>query len=247
MRKFTVLFCAVTMLFSFCSISAAVAGEDSITGSISEDLRTGYLGNGGFMFSNRGVSQTDASLYYKGFRVEAWLSTNFNGEFVENDGGEIDLIAAKNRDYTIWGRSVNLDVGFAYFDCPTLFSSPDTVEFFVEAQLKTATRFTPFARGEFDFTTDDGRNKNTLFLGTLHQWKISDAFTLKSKGAGVFDLGDGTSDSGMILLIETGLDWKLSEKLTFKPIFLKATTPVFGAADREGTEEVLGTNLTYKF
>lgn len=223
-----------------------MAGEDGITGTISQDFRTGYLGNGGFMFSNRAVSQTDISFDYKGFRAEAWVSTNFNRKFRENDGSEIDWILAYNRDLTIWGKSVNLDVGLAYFDCPTLFSNPDTVEVFAEAQFKTNTKFTPFARGEFDFATDGG-NKNTLFLGTLHQWEIIDAVTIKSKVAGVFDLGDGESDSGMILLVETGIDWKVNDKLTFKAIFLKATTPVFGAADRDGTEAILGSNLTYNF
>ena len=237
----------IGLFISFISLSAAVAGDGVVTGGVLQEFRTGYLGNGGQMYSNRSVSQTDIFVEYNGLRAEAWLSTNFNGEFRENDGSEMDWILGYNRDIEIL-NGINLDVGIAYFDCSKLFAGTtgDTVELFFEAAFKTDTDFTPFIRGEFNFATDGG-NCNELFVGTRHQWKINEEFSINSKIAGVFDLGDGYSDAGTVLLIETGIGWKLSESLTLNPLFVKVTTPLIGSEDRDGTEAVIGTSLSWSF
>lgn len=238
----------LAVLFVVFAATLSFAGDGKVTGGISQEVRSGYLGSGGFLFSNRAVSQTDVFFDYNGLRAEAWLSTNFNGAFRENDGAEMDWIIAYNRDVTIADHTVNIDAGVAYFDCPTLFSgtSGDTVELFVESQFKNSSAFTPFVRWESDFATDGG-NANKFFGGTRHTLKISDALSLNSKVAAVFDLGDGSSDSGTLLLIESGLGWVYNDQLTINPLFVKATARLIDATDRNDSEAIVGAGVNFTF
>ena len=205
------------------------------------------------MLSNRAAGENDPTLSYTTdnigrFSIEIWSSNVIGDSLRMAEGNEIDLpIVSWDMDVL---KDTNLKVGFGHFDLAPLFSGNkgDMNELFFEIkhrlEINKNNSIAPFFRLEWNQLIGHGQISSNIHVGTYHDWLIREGLSLNEKFAVVLDDGKGT-DGGALFLYYGALNWSLTDRWSLDAPIVKITIPMFGMADREGTQAVIGVGLNY--
>lgn len=220
--------------------------------TIHSTIRSGYILDHGPVLSEDPVIQSGLYVMWgNGVFFDAWHSTGLTSGFNTGFDDEIDLtigLAGKIEE------NFQFEIGFSYFNLYPLddwggenFLRPygDLSRPFKVAESHT---LSPYIRGEGYWATDGSVKAEYIISGGLrHRWDVGDHWTVSQRLSLVHDSGFLGLNRGLTGNYEVGLDWHITNNITFKPIGFKVTTPLNSPGDGRGTEWVIGTGIFFSF
>lgn len=253
MKKLTALLVALI-------ISAAVrayAEDYQPSGKISVIIWNQYLGGTAAVARKAPVLQTDLYLQLPhGFYLEPWISTDFNRNFANDFGKEIDWNVG-------WAGKIDgfgLDLGASYFDLVRLFSANGPIGDIIELHGEVNRSFrliafdrahtiTPYLRFEGKLPIREEVDKGLYaHVGLRHSWQIFSSLRLDHSVETFYDTGAFRFRPALIGVYQVGLNWKLTKSISIGPQ-VKFSMPLAfqGMPDRRRGEAAFGGGITFEF
>lgn len=236
--------------------STAYAGEYQFSGRLSTTIWDQYLGESGGVARRAPVLQTDLYLQLPhGFYFEPWVSTDFNRNFSDDFGKEIDW----NIGWTGKVKEFNLDIGASYFDIARLFSLNGPIGDIVEVHGEVNKRFTlaggahtltPFLRVEGKLPLKEQVSKGAYtIIGLRHNWQVTPWLRFDQSLLTFYDTGAVVFRPALMGAYQAGLNWKLSRNISLGLPQVKFSTPLIypGKEDARRGRAAFGASLIFEF
>jgi hypothetical protein len=198
----------IAVIFSLVFVGFSFAAEDekSPTVTFSTKVFSKYVGEAGGLWSDKPVLQSDLTVNVgKGFYFGVWHSMSLSNPGTSTDCGN------ENDPYIGWSGDafgLNVDLMMTYFDIVPVFNYPDGDS--LEVSVKVGKMFdvsdkhslTPYVNVKYGFpvhdTGEEGLDGTYIYLGLVHNWAVTDKFSVTQKGVLVIDTGAYGGDSGLL-------------------------------------------------
>jgi len=152
----------VVILLVFAAFSVAKISIVPQEVSITSTVLNKYHGPNGFFFFQKGVIQSDITLFYPlGIKINAWHSANFDRQFSNTGGDEIDWTIVQETSIT---DNILIASRFTYFDVVNLLSDQKADVYYSEVNFSYDVPISPFVTAIYSWPVDvSGLNAGWLF------------------------------------------------------------------------------------
>ncbi len=249
---------AALTVTALCLIGRAQVAEEEaaeapgISVTVTSQVLSQYL----FMdtiqvFHRDPVTQSEVEVSFPlGFYATLWHSTDFDSNFSDSAGDEIDWYIGWSGDV----GPVSLDIGVSYFDAVGLFVGPanDTFYGYIEVSKTFETSFgsvTPYTKGGF-YQNGDGSEVEggTVFsLGLRGEWQTPlEKLSVPFCGQVAHDDGAFGNESGSVSFIGLEANWQITDSIVLRLPTFSVGIPINVDDDRE-FETVIGGGVEIVF
>lgn len=251
MRRFAVVFLAVTAILMTAFMEKAGAGENDFEVTLSSRFLSAYVMGAGVRLHGP-VYQHTADILYKpwGVYITPWQSVGLNDAKPDSDSGdEIDINGGFRKSF---GRT-GVDVGGAYFLIHPFFGpvKKHVVQLFGEVSHAFPIGkhvVAPFLRLEYSMrppgSTGHLQRSVRVLFGASHSVPLFSRVALYDKAWVAYDSGGLTGHDIVLAQGFAGLDLNLGKGFSVGP-FGKVSVPISHTPDGRKFELVGGMTSTY--
>jgi len=152
----------IMLLLVFVSLSAAQISIAPQEISVTTMALNKYHGPNGFFFYDSPAVQSDITFVFaSGIMINAWHSTNFDRQFSNTGGDEIDWTIVQETSIT---DKILIASRFTYFDVVNLLSDQKADVYYSEVNLSYEVPISPFVTAIYSWPVDvSGLNAGWLF------------------------------------------------------------------------------------
>lgn len=254
----TILMIAALVLIASPSVAR---DEIQVSGSLSVDMLTEYLGANGVIFHDEPVLQTDLFVLITlglpiDVYIDIWWSSDFDGDLSGSYGDEVDWTAG------ILGKVPwvpgSIDFGVSVFDTYDLFKSGgpmgDVIRPYLTLskgiRLNESHLVTPYTKFEAQLPLRSGIGRGyNLTFGAKHSWQAKPWLSVNSDLSTQYDSGAYGFDRAWIGFAKFSLGWRLREDFLLRAPTLKGSCPMTSVSELDGRSchGVIGFGITYNF
>lgn len=220
-----------------------IAPEKGVFGSsCAIDVWSKYVGGtGGAVLNHDPAIQPTCTIFHNptGLYAGLWASLSpidlYDGTVRDRPGNEVDWYLGWSRDF---GDGWYARGQLAYWDTQRLFSGSaehDTGQ----ALLKLKKKFnagpvtiSPYAQVAWVVAFKDTRPEIDENLGVELEILLFEKWSVSGFGEGIHDAGSAGVQSGFMWQASAQLNWKVSDRVTIRPIEFRAIGPITGFQSR---------------